>query len=290
MGRLLGTAGGRTVVVGSPYQYVYLDPLRGERAIYFAVDDMTLTVDGNPIPGERELEQKLLTKVDRVVCASAVTAERIQSRRPGSSGCPVSVLANGYGADRFKPVGIGEAPRLLSGIPRPRILCSGLVSRRIEWDVIRQVARVRREWNWVFAGPMEPGFEQPLRESVLEDVANVHLVGSVPFREMPALVRACDVCVIPYRLNAFTRASCPLKAMEYLAMGSPVVSTRIPALETYDAVIEWVEDGSPESYERALEKALANGEVGQEAMRREAVKDASWASRAASFVRDLAGG
>jgi hypothetical protein len=54
-------------------------------------------------------------------------------------------------------------------------------------------------------------------------------------------------------MNPFTMAGSPLRPIEYLAMGMPVVSTRIPALLRYDSAIQWVEQGDGESYARALD-------------------------------------
>jgi glycosyltransferase involved in cell wall biosynthesis len=46
--------------------------------------------------------------------------------------------------------------------------------------------------------------------------------GSIPFDEVPAFVRACDVCVAPIFSGSGTR----LKILEYMAAAKPVISTR----------------------------------------------------------------
>jgi len=45
--------------------------------------------------------------------------------------------------------------------------------------------------------------------------------GNIPFEEVPAFIKACDVCVAPIFSGSGTR----LKILEYLAAGKPVVST-----------------------------------------------------------------
>lgn len=45
--------------------------------------------------------------------------------------------------------------------------------------------------------------------------------GVIPFEEIPALVKACDVCVAPIFSGSGTR----VKILEYMAAGKPVVST-----------------------------------------------------------------
>ena len=55
--------------------------------------------------------------------------------------------------------------------------------------------------------------------------------------EVPAIVAAFDVCLIPYRVNDYTRALSPIKLYEYLAMGRPVVSTDLPYVRREHALV-----------------------------------------------------
>ncbi len=52
--------------------------------------------------------------------------------------------------------------------------------------------------------------------------------GRVAGDAVPAYLAAIDVGVTPYADSAFNRASFPLKTLEYLAAGRPVVSTDLP--------------------------------------------------------------
>jgi len=103
---------------------------------------------------------------------------------------------------------------------------------------------------------------------------------------MPALISHCDACAVPYRLNAFTLASNPLKGVEYLAMGAPVLSTRIPALQRYGPVIQWVEQGNGESYARALDNLkIELHNPSASAARRSAVSGDSHDDRVRRFLQ-----
>jgi len=46
---------------------------------------------------------------------------------------------------------------------------------------------------------------------------------------MPSYLAAIDIGITPYRDTPFNRASFPLKTIEYLGAGVPVISTDIPA-------------------------------------------------------------
>ncbi|HEY3607544.1 MAG TPA: glycosyltransferase, partial [Pseudonocardiaceae bacterium] len=58
---------------------------------------------------------------------------------------------------------------------------------------------------------------------------NVHHVGAVPFADLPRWLARMDVGLTPYTDSAFNRASFPLKTLEYLAAGRPVVGSDLPA-------------------------------------------------------------
>jgi glycosyltransferase involved in cell wall biosynthesis len=58
----------------------------------------------------------------------------------------------------------------------------------------------------------------------------VRLIGPRPYEEMPALLAASDVCLLPFLENDITRHIVPIKVYEYLAAGRPVVSTPLPGM------------------------------------------------------------
>jgi glycosyltransferase involved in cell wall biosynthesis len=62
---------------------------------------------------------------------------------------------------------------------------------------------------------------------------NVYMLGNRPYETLPAYVQGFDVGIIPYVLNNWTRSVDPLKTLEYLAAGIPVVSLPLPELEKY---------------------------------------------------------
>jgi glycosyltransferase involved in cell wall biosynthesis len=89
-------------------------------------------------------------------------------------------------------------------------------------------------------------------------VPNVHFLGQQPHRELVNFIREFDVCIIPYKLNAYTTTVVPTKLNEYLAVGKPVVSTNLPAVcsfnQEHDVLL--TSDEQPETFMQAIEKAL----------------------------------
>jgi glycosyltransferase involved in cell wall biosynthesis len=260
LNRLIPEGTKRIICYDSPAQHHLVRKLGEHLSIYLAIDDRTRTVWGAPISGELEAEKLLLGKVDAVVCVSEFLAETLRARIPEGRSIPVDVLPNGYDEELFNPIKSYAKPSVLANVPRPNILVAGHVSERIDWDGISAAARARPEWTWLFVGPADRGLPEKIdllgRSGDRGRNSNPFRLlwrPPIPMQQMPALISHCDACAVPYRLNSFTLASSPLKGVEYLAMGAPVLSTRIPALQRYGPVIQWVEEGNGESYARALD-------------------------------------
>jgi teichuronic acid biosynthesis glycosyltransferase TuaH len=64
---------------------------------------------------------------------------------------------------------------------------------------------------------------------------NVTWVGAQPFTALPGYLAHMDVGLVPYVDTPFNRASFPLKTLEYLAAGLPVVTTDLPAARWLNA-------------------------------------------------------
>jgi glycosyltransferase involved in cell wall biosynthesis len=273
----------RIVCYDSPSQCELVRLLRGDLSIYLAIDDRTLTVAGVPIKGELEAEKKLLERVNKVICVSEPLAETLRSRMASYPSKPVHVLRNGYDEHVFNHKRNYPEPAALKGVPKPRVLVAGHISDRIDWDGIRRASLLRPDWTWIFLGPADPGKV----EQILHDLSGRGLwYPQAELADVPAWISHSDACAVPYRLNAFTFASYPLKAIEYLAMGVPVLSTRVPALQHYGDVVLWVNEGDAEAYAEALDRCLTLEAVSSRyEARRRAVKEDPWGVRVNQFRR-----
>jgi len=57
----------------------------------------------------------------------------------------------------------------------------------------------------------------------------VRFVGKVPYRDVSSYIRTADCAILPFPDIEWWRVSSPIKLMEYLAMGIPIVATAIKA-------------------------------------------------------------
>jgi glycosyltransferase involved in cell wall biosynthesis len=56
------------------------------------------------------------------------------------------------------------------------------------------------------------------------------LTGKRPYEEIPWLIAAADICILPAYNNAIMRDIVPIKMYEYMAMRKPVIATKLPGV------------------------------------------------------------
>lgn len=138
-------------------------------------------------------------------------------------------------------------------------------------------------------GPAAAGLHAGAAQLRLRDV---HVVGRRPAQEVPGLLAALSAVVIPRRDSRVTRLVTPMKPVEALAVGTPVIASNLPALAEIvrpGQTGELVTPGDPHALAAAISALLRNperaaimGAHGQDWVRRER----TW-QRIAATLRDL---
>jgi teichuronic acid biosynthesis glycosyltransferase TuaH len=109
----------------------------------------------------------------------------------------------------------------MMGIPSPVIGYFGNIERRMDYDLLTKVIESNADKSFVFAGPV---VEEFVPDS-FQRLKNVYFIGRIPYAEMPAVIKAFDVAIIPFKKDEVSRTIFPLKLFEYLGAGKPVVAT-----------------------------------------------------------------
>lgn len=167
----------------------------------------------------RALEQKAVLQAQVVTANSPVLAERWSALRRS----PVTIIPNGC-----NPAALSETafPSVISELPRPVVGLTGRLGARIDIAILEAI--VRAGYSLFLVGPRDPRWEGR-RFNALVSRPQVRYAGRVREEEIAAYMAAVDVGITPYLDTPFNRASFPLKTLDYLAVGRPVVSTDLPA-------------------------------------------------------------
>ncbi|MFO1036107.1 MAG: glycosyltransferase [Geminicoccaceae bacterium] len=234
----------------------------GERGVvYYCGDDFGALagVDHAPVMA---LEHELAECADLVLAASRKLADRFETKK-------TALVPHGVDFDLFAAG--GERPAELPA-DTPIAGFYGSLSDWIDVDLLAGVAARMPEWQFALIGPVRTDVSR------LSGTPNVRLLGEMPHARLPAFVANWTVSLLPFRDNDQIRACNPLKLREYLAGGTPVVSTEFPALDGYRDHVRVAVD--PDSFAGAI-RAAADEPPTKRDLRRRQVADESWDARAA---------
>lgn len=269
-GALANIGGGQRpiVVTGSPPSVGVLGRLDELASVYFCMDDFLHLADVSPwMLGP--LERRLLERVDLVVATAASLTESKRPRSGRSVHLPQGVNYRHFATTQ-------SMPEELTGLPRPLIGFAGGLSNCCDFPLIRGVAQANPQGTVVLVGPWTAdGGREHLQ------APNIRLLGARPYQRLPAYVQQFDVGLIPYLYNSWTEAVDPLKLLEYLAAGVPVVTTAIPEVRKYAEAVAIAE--GHDAFLQAVTNALAQP-ADRRADRQAVAQRHTWASRAETFL------
>jgi glycosyltransferase involved in cell wall biosynthesis len=260
-----------TVVTSSPSAAYLVGQFGKGRKVYYCADEYAELpgVDRDEIG---KLEARLFRSVDAVVVTSHTLFEAKRSY-----GVPIRLLRHGVDVEHFSAANhpSTEVAPLLRSFRRPVFGFHGLFQAIIDFDLIEAVARQRPGWSFVFIGQPYGNFRPPATE------ANIHYLPGQPYNAMPSFIKGFDVCMIPYKVDARTRAANPVKLREYLASGKPVISTPLPEVLLYDDVVRFA--STAEGFIDEAERILDEDSPDHGRKRMERVRAESWGVVAERF-------
>lgn len=251
----------------------YVGRLGEAGAVYYCVDEWSLFGHLNAAQ-TAAAEQALLAKVDAVFAINTALAD---AKRAANSRTFVSP----HGVDHQLFAGALEpntaVPSDLAALRSPVLGFYGTLRDWVDFDLIAHVARARPQWSIALIG------QELCDTSTIRGLANVHLLGQKPHRDLPAYCKGFDVGIIPYRIDNRMPFVNPLKLREYISAGLPVVSTPVPEVEKFPEFARIAR--TPDEFITAVEQSLRDPVP--RAQRSAAMRSETWAARVANVVATI---
>ena len=261
-----------------PEQAALLSYLHGCGTVYHCIDEHTVGTRGRKNQVIAQLEARLLGGVDMVFANSRLTYE---NKRPFNR--YTFHMPSGANVAHFRQVLDKQQPihPEVAQLPHPVLVFVGNINEKIDTALLAHVAKSRPDWSLLLIGAVA---DWAVDVSALQSLPNAHFLGKRSFSELPAYLRAADICLLPYVSGEATRYRSPLKLYEYLATGLPIVSTPHPEVDEFHEIISIAE---PVNFVEAVGQSLQL-ESDERRQRRLAVAEQhSWAIRLTQMVSHL---
>lgn len=183
------------------------------------------------------MEACALETADRVWTGTAMLADRLTGRH-----AQVRFIPGGVDAGHFAHPDAGTVERIRAELPAgngPLAGYFGVLNERFDTELVRGL--LEEGWRVLLIGPTTS------RAPRLPAHDRLRWVGARPYAELPAWLAHFDLGLIPYHCDGPHRFLYPVKALEYLAGGKPVLTTPLPDIvrfltdyvEVADGVAAW---------------------------------------------------
>lgn len=252
--------------------------IRASRRIYHCIDPIVMSYDAKH---GIVSEQQLIENSDMIICTSKQLHNEKKRLHPktffvsNAADIKHSILAT----DKNLP----EHSSMLQ-FKKPVIGYFGHIEKRIDYEMMREVAEKNKDKSFVFAGPVEKHWVPDF----FFNIPNIYFIGRIPYNEMPSVLKSFDVAIIPFRKYEDSATVFPMKLFEYLGAGKPVVSTDFnPDLQyfTHDLIPYC---STAEEFSAALNEALNNNNEDLQKARIKLASEHTWESRAAAIEELIA--
>jgi teichuronic acid biosynthesis glycosyltransferase TuaH len=251
------------------------------RSLYYVSDDLRAGASllGRSARRIARIESALASNADVIIAASPQLVALWRSR-----GHDPLLIPNGVDAEAFSRV--DQTPRASEIALSPPVAgFVGHISERIDFGLLEAISE--RGLSLLLVGPRQRTFGIDERLDALTRRSNVQWVGAVGFDRLPSYLRAIDVGLVPYANSAFNSASFPLKTLEYLAAGRPVVATPLPAIDWLDTDLITTAENPAEYAEAVARLARAPRTTDSIERRRTFAREHSWQERVRSLAEAL---
>ncbi|OGO25448.1 MAG: hypothetical protein A2W33_07055 [Chloroflexi bacterium RBG_16_52_11] len=212
-----------------PFSYEEIKKFDHPILVYDVLDDISIhdnPKDESAGKKARLYHQELIEHADFVIASSQLLYNKIKSLR-----ADVLFVPNGVDLEHFNPDKVQPTPEL-KRFKRSIIGYHGAIASWFDGKLVADAAKLRPEYDFVLVGPVS----DKAVDTTLRSQPNIHLMGMVPYENLPPYVVRFDIGIMPFLVNPLTNAIRPLKVLEYLAMRKPVVATPIEEIQDWPGV------------------------------------------------------
>lgn len=260
-----------TAITTLPIVADLMGALPVERWVYYCVDDFSQW------PG---VDQRTMLTMERAVIERAdviIAASRHLQARIEASGRESHLLIHGVDLEFWQRPGPERLPAEILSLEQPVILFWGLVDRRMDVGFVRDLSDALTQGTILIVGPESDP------DPALAHIPRVRRWPAQPLEALPGFGQTAAVLIMPYADLPVTHAIQPLKMLEYLATGKPVVTRKLPSTQDWADCLDAV--ATADEFVAAVRKRLQTGLPTDQSAARQRLAQESWSAKALQFER-----
>ena len=235
----------------NPYELPVIKSFNKQLVIYRIYDEVSLFPLNKPIKTAIEhIENKYIKKVDLIFASSKKQYKNRNKIHPHTYFIPQAVNFNLSHSVLINNFAI---PRDLINIKQPIIGFIGGIDFRIDFTILRYIAKQHPNWSVILIGQIKKTLERNVLESI-EGFSNIYFLGEKKKKDLPPYLKFINISIIPYYVNESTRTMYLTKLHEHLAAGLPIVSSSLPELMPFKDLVRIA--GSKEQFLKYVEEEL----------------------------------
>jgi hypothetical protein len=250
----------------------------------FEIYDNLTDIEGKEFDYVNRLEVKRRHRIDLLL----TTSQKIQEKYAGHYRRSY-MFGNGLAREAFETLSDPniEPHADISRIPSPRLGYAGMISERLDWNLIKDLATREPKWNFVFVGRAS---DDKFRRRIAH-LRNVHFPGEFPHKEIPSILKSFDLGIMPYRDTPFFEFLNPLKFYEMAAAGLPMVASPIAELKSFpEPLVEVVGDNKANAWQEAARKMLGSDPAVARKIGPKVAADYVWEDMTTKLLENIAAG
>jgi glycosyltransferase involved in cell wall biosynthesis len=173
---------------------------------------------------------------DRVLAVHDLHAERLH--RSGVPEHKLVVIANSPDPRIFPPADLSREPRRAAPIGEPfSIICHGTITRRMGLDTaLAALAMLHERFPLIRLRVIGAGDHLNQVKALSQKLgieSAVSFEPPVPIQDLAAKISEANVGLVPNHASSATHLMLPVKLLEYVAVGIPVICARLETVEHY---------------------------------------------------------
>ena len=213
--------------------------------IYEYIDEISEEISGVSIDNINRRHKYLIKHSDVILATADKLFEDVTKIRQKN----VYLNPNGVNYKHFHIVKDPEnIPFDLKSIVKkgnPIIGYYGAFATWFDYKLIIELAEKRPNYEIVLIGW---DYDNSMKDHKLDHYNNIHYLGVKNYPVLPKYAVWFDVSMIPFVLNKITESTSPIKIFEYMALGTPIVTTDMRECRKYKSVL------IGKSYEEFIQK------------------------------------